>query len=69
MSGIFVLFKKNVIAINGFHVASCHQGSVAIAGAVVSWLKDNLEILKSSSEIGEPLNIYFSPVVMLKFIT
>lgn len=29
------------------------QGSVAIAGAVVRWLKDNLGILKTSSEIGE----------------
>ena len=29
------------------------QGSVAIAGAAVRWLRDNLGIIKSSSEIGE----------------
>lgn len=28
------------------------QGSVAIAGAVVRWLKDNLGIVQSSAEIG-----------------
>jgi glycerol kinase len=30
------------------------QGSVAIAGAAVSWLRDNVGIIKSSQEIGEP---------------
>lgn len=29
------------------------QGSVAIAGAVVRWLRDNLGIAKSSLEVGE----------------
>lgn len=29
------------------------QGSVAIAGAVVRWLRDNLGIADSSQEIGE----------------
>lgn len=31
---------------------SSSQGSVAIAGAVVRWLRDNLGIIKSSAEIG-----------------
>lgn len=31
---------------------SSSQGSVAIAGAVVRWLKDNMGIVQSSSEIG-----------------
>lgn len=31
---------------------SCLQGSVAIAGAVVRWLKDNMGIVKTTSEIG-----------------
>ena len=29
------------------------EGSVAIAGAAVRWLRDNLGIIKSSEEIGE----------------
>jgi glycerol kinase len=28
------------------------EGSVAVAGAVVDWLKDNLGIISRSSEIG-----------------
>lgn len=28
------------------------QGSVAIAGAAVRWLRDNLSIINSSSEVG-----------------
>lgn len=31
------------------------QGSVAIAGAVVRWLRDNLGIVKTSQEVGEYL--------------
>lgn len=33
-------------------VLSFSQGSVAIAGAVVRWLRDNMGIVQSSSEIG-----------------
>jgi glycerol kinase len=29
------------------------QGSVAIAGAAVKWLRDNLGIIKAAAEIGE----------------
>lgn len=29
------------------------QGSVAIAGAVIRWLRDNLGIIQTSEEIGE----------------
>lgn len=36
------------------------QGSVAIAGAVVRWLKDNLGIIQTSSELGECAPL-FSP--------
>lgn len=32
--------------------ALCCQGSVAIAGAVVRWLQDNLGIIGSSEELG-----------------
>lgn len=34
---------------------SSSQGSVAIAGAVVRWLRDNMGIIKSSAEIGSLL--------------
>ncbi len=46
----------------------CLEGSIAIAGALVQWLRDNLKIIESSSDI-EPLartvedngGIYFVP--------
>lgn len=28
------------------------QGSIAVAGGVVRWLRDNLQIIKDSSDIG-----------------
>lgn len=33
------------------------QGSVAIAGAVVRWLKDNLGIIQTLSELGVYLSL------------
>lgn len=33
-------------------IASCTQGSVAVAGAAVQWLRDNLGILQTSADIG-----------------
>lgn len=43
---------------------SSSQGSVAIAGAVVRWLRDNLGIIKSSAEIGS-LFIMFGLLITL----
>lgn len=34
------------------HLLGARQGSVAIAGAVVRWLQDNLGIIGSSEEMG-----------------
>lgn len=36
----------------GLSASRLLQGSVAIAGAVVRWLRDNMGIVQSSSEIG-----------------
>lgn len=43
------LSSGNTHSLNPFSL----QGSVAIAGAVIRWLRDNLGIIKSSEEIGE----------------
>lgn len=45
----FCFWSPDVIQTSCF---ASSQGSVAIAGAVVRWLKDNMGIVKSSSEIG-----------------
>ena len=46
----------------------CLEGSIAITGALVQWLRDNLKIIKNSSEVEEMANqvqdnggIYFVP--------
>ena len=37
--------KENII------YTDSHQGSVAVAGAAVRWLRDNLGIIESSSQV------------------
>jgi len=39
-------------------VFQCSQGSVAIAGAAIRWLRDNLAIINSSEESGMQLLIF-----------
>lgn len=46
-----VVFMDWLWPSHGF-ISSSSQGSVAIAGAVVRWLRDNMGIIKSSAEIG-----------------
>lgn len=45
------------------HGLGALQGSVAIAGAVVRWLQDNLGIIGSSEELGTPPGVFGLAVV------
>ncbi len=73
-TGTTPVFSKNgLLTTVGYRVANqpavyCLEGSIAISGALVQWLRDNLQIIENSSDI-EPLartvqdngDVYFVP--------
>lgn len=73
-TGTTPVFSKNgLLTTVGYRIADqpavyCLEGSIAISGALVQWLRDNLQIIENSSDI-EPLartvqdngDVYFVP--------
>ncbi|MCH8342027.1 MAG: hypothetical protein IIA51_10785, partial [Chloroflexi bacterium] len=45
--------SKSVVAVNFIESADATSGSIAITGALVQWLRDNLGIIRASSEVEE----------------
>jgi glycerol kinase len=56
--GLLTVFLRLLIQTVGYQLgkgAPCYyalEGSIAIAGAAVQWLRDNLGIIKSAEEVG-----------------
>ena len=52
---IFYLFE-DLSEVQSNYIIYLIQGAIAIAGAAVQWLRDNIGIIEKSSDIGKFLN-------------